>query len=320
MACTEVRTLLDAGGTAHALIDPVSFLLQGVTNLLGHFISTARGDVLGVLDRFLFRTVDPTVGGNRPLTANPNLVHLNLGVTEAVDVLVTAVFLFTSMRSIFEHSLRAKYDLKVIIPRVLLAVVLAHGSLLFTQMAIDLNNALGNVALALGGPITADTVPWAPSLAPITLARLVSGEDLFQMVMAGGLVIAMVILVLTYVIRSALLNVLIVVAPLAALLTVMPDTRTHARSWLRLFTGTVFMQAVQLIVLRVAITTDFDSSGGLVTTVYALATLWLMLKVPGAMNTGVHLENKTHTLLHSLERSVRHQVMPQHHATHRRTA
>jgi hypothetical protein len=80
------------------------------------------------------------------------------------------------------------------------------------------------------------------------------------------------------------------------------------------------MQAVQLIVLRVAITTEFDSTGGLVTTVYALATLWLMLKVPGAMSTGVHLENKAHTMLHSLERSAKHALSsPAHHAP-RRTA
>ncbi len=80
-----------------------------------------------------------------------------------------------------------------------------------------------------------------------------------------ALVIAMAILVLAYVIRTALLNILIVTAPLAALLSVMPDTRTHARTWMRLFLGTVFMQAVQLIILRVAVTTEFNSDGGLVT-------------------------------------------------------
>lgn len=312
--------LTDVGSAAHALVDPVGFLLQGVTSLLGHFISGARDAMLGVLDRFLFRTVDPTTSGNRPLTSNSNLVSLNGGMAVAVDVLITAVLLFTGIRSILEHSLRSKYDLKVIIPRVLLAVVLAHSSLLFIQMAVDLNNAMGSVALSLGAPVNADTVPWAPSLSPVTLARMVAGQDIFQVIMAVGLVVAMVILVLTYVIRSALLNVLIVTAPLAALLSVVPDTRVHAHTWMRMFAGTLFMQAVQLVVLRVAITTDFDSSGGLVTTVYALATLWLMLKVPGAMNTGVHLESKAHTLYHSLERSVRRDIAPPHHATHRRAA
>ena len=298
----------------HAITDPVGFLLQSLIGMIGHLISVARVDMVGVLDRFLFRTVDPTVSGNRPITANPNLANLNLGLAFAVDALIGLIILFTSLRSIFEQSMRSRYDLKAILPRVLLAVVLAHGSLVFMQMAIDLNNALDGVALSLGGPLNADTLPWSASLAPETIARLITGQDLFQAVLIVALVVAMVILVLAYVIRTALLNILIVTAPLAALLTVLPDTRSHARTWLRLFTGTVFMQVVQLIILRVAVTTEFDSSGGLITTVYALATLWLLLKVPGAMNTSTHLETKAHTMLHSFERSAKHALMPTHHA------
>ena len=311
---TDVSVINGITSAGHAITDPVGFLLQSLIGMIGHLISVARVDMAGVLDRFLFRTVDPTVSGNRPITANPNLANLNLGLAFAVDALIGLVILFTSLRSIFEHSMRSRYDLKVILPRVLLAVVLAHGSLLFMQMAVDLNNALDGVALSLGGPLNADTLPWSASLAPETIARLITGQDLFQAVLIVALVVAMVILVLAYVIRTALLNILIVTAPLAALLTVMPDTRSHARTWLRLFTGTVFMQVVQLIILRVAVTTEFDSSGGLITTVYALATLWLLLKVPGAMNTSTHLESKAHTMLHSFERSAKHALMPTHHA------
>lgn len=320
MVSTDVSVVSGISNAGHAVADPIGFLLSSLIGLLGHLISMARVDMSGLLDRFLFRTVDPTVPGNRPLTANPNLANLNLGLALAVDAMMALIVVLTSVRSIFERSMRAKYDLKAILPRILLAVVIAHGSLLFMQMAIDLNNALGSVALSLGRPLNADTLPWSPSLAPQTVAQLVTGQDLFQAILIVALIVAMAILVLTYVIRTALLNVLIVTAPLAALLSIMPDTRGHARSWLRLFVGTVFMQAVQLIVLRVAVTTEFDSRGGLVTTVYALATLWLLLKVPGAMNTGTHLENKAHTMLHTLERSAKHALMPTSHHTPRRAA
>ena len=314
--CTEVSIVNGVAGIGHALSDPVGFILQAITGLLGHFISVARVDLMGVLDRFLFRTVDPTVRGNRSITANPNIANLNLGLAVAVDVLIGAVLLLTSLRSMFERSMRSKYDLKVILPRVLLAVVMAHCSLLFMQMTIDLNNALSSVALSLGGPLSGDNLPWSPSLAPQTIAGLTLGQDLFQAIMAVALIVAVAILVLAYVIRTALLNVLIVTAPLAALLSIAPDTRSHARSWLRLFLGTVFMQAVQLLILRVAVTTEFDSSGGITSTVYALATLWLLLKVPGAMNTSSHLESKAHTMFHTLERSVKHSLMPAHHTAH----
>ncbi|MHB8717973.1 MAG: conjugal transfer protein TrbL family protein [Candidatus Dormibacteria bacterium] len=314
-----MQPLVDVAGAVHAVTDPAGFVLNSITGLLGHLVSSARDDVVGVLDRFLFRTVDPTVGGNRALTANPNLRALNLGMAAAVDVLVAVVFVVTSVRSMLEHTLHSRYDLKVVLPRVLLAVLLAHGSLLLMQMAIDLDNALGSVALSLGSTVTADSTPWAASIAPVMLARLVGSQDIFAIVMSAVLVATLVILVLTYVIRSALLNVLVVTAPLAALLGVMPDTRMWARSWAHLFLTTVFMQAVQLVVLRVAITMEVDSGGGLVGTVYAIATLWLMLKVPGAMNTGVHLESKAHTMLHTLERTMHRQLLPPHRAApHRR--
>jgi hypothetical protein len=43
----------------------------------------------------------------------------------------------------------------------------------------------------------------------------------------------------------------------------------------------------------------------------------LLLKVPGAMNTSAHLESKAHTMLHTIERSAKHALLPAHHATHR---
>lgn len=315
-----MHALLGVGSAIDAITDPTGFLLRGFATLVGHFVATARDDVVGVLDRFLFRTVDPTVPGDRPLTANPNLRMLNLGMAAAVDVLVAVVVVVTSLRSMLERSLHSRYDLKVVLPRVLLAVLLAHTSLFLAQMAIDLNNALGSVFLSLGSAVSADSSPWAPSIAPAMLARLVDSQDIFAIVMSAVLVVALVILVLTYVIRSALLNVLVVTAPFAALLGVVPDTRRWARSWVHLFLTTVFMQAVQLVVLRVAITTEIDTGGGLAGTVYAVATLWLMLKVPGAMSTGIHLESKAHTMLHTLERTVHRQLTPSHHATHRRAA
>lgn len=299
----------------HAIADPVGFVISAVVGLIAHLVASASVEVASMLDRFLFRTVDPTVAG-RAITANPAVALLNRSMALAVDALVALVVLVSALRSVFERSLHARYDLKAALPRVLLAVVLAHGSLLFAQMAVDLNNALCDVALSLGGPLTGGDLPWAPSMAPVTLAQVITGNDIFQALLLIGLVVATVILVLTYVVRTALLNVLLVTAPLAALLNVLPETRGHARTWLRLFTGTLFMQAVQLIVLRVAVATEFDSSGGLISTVYALATLWLVLKVPGAMGTGLHLESRAHTMLHTLERSARRALLPAHPHAH----
>ena len=303
----------------HPLRDSVGVMLHMVVALLGHFAESARHDVERVLQRYLFSTVDTTVPRHRAFTDNPPLRHLTFGMAVAMDLCLSAVLVFGSLRGIFEHqSYRARYSLRVLLPRLMLAVVLVHFSLPLCQMGIDLNNALGHVALGLGGSLRVDSLPWTQPLSAPVLAQMSATQDVFHACFVVALVIAVVILVLAYVIRYALLAVLIVVAPVAAVCTTLPDTRGYARTWLRLFMVTVFMQAVQLIVLRVAVTIAFDNDGGLVQTLYGLATLFLLLKVPGALNTASHLETKAKTLGHHLERSIAHAVHP--HSAARRAA
>lgn len=288
--------------TLFQLPDPVEAAVHLFTGLVAHFVDGARTDVSRMLDRHLFSTVDPE---GRPLTENPSLRRLTTGLMVAADTMITAVVIFASFRSLLDRSMRSKYQLKVVIPRVLLAVLLIHGSLLFAQMLIDLNNALGQVARSLGGGMTTDSLPWSATLSSGSIEHLRVTEDIFHCVFDVALVIALVILGLAYVIRSALLNILIVSAPLAGLCTVLPETRGYARIWTRLFLTTVFMQAVQLLVLRVAAVTGLDQDGGIAQSIYGIATLYILLKVPGALNTAAHLETKAKTMGHNLERSLR---------------
>ena len=307
-------------GIGHALNDPMGALLQLLTGVLTHLLATARTDLDGVLAHYLFSTVDPSSPG-RPLTANPGLIHLNGTIAAAADILVAAVVLFASLRSMFEHqSLRPKYTLKVMLPRLLAAIALVHGSIYFMQMAIDLNNALGDVATSTGTPLTLEQLPWSSTLDPGSVQAIQISEDLFHAIFAVALVVALVILALSYVVRTALLEVLIVLAPLASLCTVLPDTRPYAKHWLRLFMVTVFMQAVQLIVLRVATAAGFAAPNGIATSLYGLATLWIVLKVPGALHAASHVGSRAHLVGKQLERSVRHTIAPPRRTARRRVS
>ena len=173
-------------------------------------------------------------------------------------------------------------------------------------------------ALSLGGSLSPDALPWSGTLGPASVQAIQVSQDLFHALFALALVVALVILVLTYVVRAALLEILVVLAPLAALCTVLPDTRGYAKMWLRLFMVTVFMQAVQLIVLRVATATGFGAGDGLAGSLYALATLWIMLKVPGTMHAATQFESKAHSMGRHVERSMRRALAPVHHAVHHR--
>ena len=305
-----------AASILQALRDPVGWMLHLVVGLLTHFVDGARNDIERVLDRYLFSTVDTSVVRPRAFTDNPSLRHLNLGLALAMDVLLAAVLVFGLLRSMFERSMRARYTLKVLIPRLMVAIVLIHFSLPLVQMGIDLDNALGRVAIGLGDGMHVDGLPWSAALSAPVVAQMSVTQDIFHAVFVVALVVALVMLVLAYVVRYALLAVLVVVAPIAALCTTLPETRGYARTWLRLFMVTVFMQAVQLIVLRVALAISVGGDGiGLVQTLYGLATLLLLLKVPGALNTASHLETKGKTLSHHVERAIKHAIHPgTHHA------
>src|SRR2546421_2892346 len=302
-------------GLLQALRDPLGSFVHLLTGSLSPFVEGARAEIEVVLQRYLFSTVDYSVPGGRPVTANPSLARLNLGLALVTDALVAGVLLFACLRSMWERSYRARYSLKLMLPKLMLAIVLAHFSLPFMQMAIDFDNAMARAILTLGDGIRVDDLPWSPALSHEAVQHMTVADDLFHAVFTVVLVVAVVILVLAYVLRYALLGVLIVVAPLAGLSTALPETRGYARTWLRLFLVTALMQPVQLIVLRVATVLAFDPSGGLVQTLYALATLFLMLKVPGALNTASHLETKAETIAHHMEHSLRRAIHQTHHTT-----
>jgi hypothetical protein len=307
-------------GIVQGIRDPLGSILQLLTGVLSHFIATARADLDSELGRYLFTTVDPTGGGTHALTANPVIAHLNDSIALVADVLVGAVVLYASLRSIFEHSIRARYALHLVIPRVMAAIVLVHGSIYFIQMAVDLNNAIGGVAESLGGPLTIDTLPWSGSMSAATVSIIQGSQDLFHAIFALGVVVAVVILVLSYVIRMAMLDILVVLAPLAALCSALPDTRRYAATWLRLFMVAVFMQSIQLIILRVAISVGFGAGSGIAESLFALAILWIVLKVPGTLHAATHVETKAHTAMRHVQRSMHKALAPAHHVVRHRTA
>ena len=123
-------------------------------------------------------------------------------------------------------------------------------------------------------------MPWTDPLSTSALTSSSLAQDLFEIVVVLALVVTVALLAISYVIRMAVLQVLIATAPLAALATILPETRGYARTWGRLFVVALFMQAAQVMVLRVATVTGLAAGSGLAATLYALAALWVSLKVP----------------------------------------
>lgn len=258
-----------------------------VTGFFTTVINDVSGSVSGAVETYLLSTHNVSTFSARPLTDDPAvqaMFHLTLALG---DLLMVLVFTYAFLRSQWERSFRAHYTLKVILPRAMAAIAIGHFALVFGQMAIDLNNALVHAVWTQPFPGGPTRFPWAAALASGF------GLPLFQIIVRLAIVAMLVILALTYVVRFALLSVLLVIAPLAALCMILPDTKRYAQSWLRLFLLTVFMQFAQVLVLRFASLFADELSGSPVEALYGLAVLYLIIKVPGLMNASSHLESKT---------------------------
>jgi hypothetical protein len=276
------------------LLKLVEALLDGIIKDFANWFSSTH-----FVDTYLLGTFDLSRLPPGPITANPAILGMHRVTMAIADALLVLIFVWAFLRSQWERSFRAHYTLKTMLPRAMAAIVLAHFSLILAQMAIDLNNALVRAVWSSDVVTGAHQTDWIVALLnPATYASNSGGVALVQLVLHVVLIVMILVLAITYVIRFALLAVLLVLAPLAALSMILPETKNYARGWLRMFEVTVFMQFAQVVVLRLASAFVTEQQDNLMQTLYGLAILYLVIKVPGLMNASAHLELRAQRLAH----------------------
>jgi hypothetical protein len=244
-------------------------------------------------------------------TGNDVVRSLYRMVAGIADALLVGVVTYSFMRSIFERSFRAKYTIKAMLPRLLLVIVMVNFGLYLMQAAIDLNNgvvhAIWNYQPGLEDPAS-------------NLWRLLVAPPPYNLVLATMFLLVAILLMalaVTSVARNLLLVLLVSGAPMAFVCLLLPELRTYALAWRRLFFTTVYTQAVQVLVLRLSLVLLFQDHG-LVQAIHGLVALFLVLKVPGALHAGSKVESKLMTLAHHGEKAIAREIS---HATgsHTRT-
>lgn len=161
-----------------------------------------------------------------------------------------------------------------LVPRLCVGVLLVNTSLAWGQLAIDVNNALCQVvgqtslpAWEQAGRTTQLTID-----AIATLIYLIAG----------------LLLLLQMLMRLALIDALLVAAPLALLGRVLPQTQGWARLWSRTFFAAVFTQFGQVLALKLggALLTELTllaADAAFLALFLGVAVLALTLKLPGLM-------------------------------------
>jgi hypothetical protein len=99
--------------------------------------------------------------------------------------------------------------------------------------------------------------------------------------------VLLVLLVLQLLMRLALVDILLVLAPLAAALWILPQTQGWASLWAQRFVSTVFAQFVQMLALSLGLDllTKLPTNGAaaLLQPLLGIAVLAVGLKIPGLM-------------------------------------
>jgi len=179
------------------------------------------------------------------LTQVPEIQGLTRVVLAVADSLLTLFLLYGAFRVITGGGEEARYTLKAVLSRAVVAAVMANLSLLICSTLTSLDNGL---VLAILGPDPAQS-GWGSLSAQIQSANLLGGIVDSLVALAAGLL--MVVLSVVYVARDLLLVVLTVAAPLALMAHAVPDLEVLTRMWWRAYLVTLFMQVLHALLVLV---------------------------------------------------------------------
>jgi hypothetical protein len=264
------------GGLSGLLPDPKQWagdvFNQVLVNLLRGMSDAIRKAVNGVLSSSLnFITQTPPDGTYR----SPTVQRLWEAMRAIADAALVLAALWTGFNLIARGQLGSPYhEAMELLPRLVLGALLANTSLSWAQLVIDANNALCQAIgqTSLPGWERADS---ATQLLVDVLAILIY-------------LVTSLLFLLQMLMRLALVDVLLVAAPLGLLCWVLPQTQGWARLWSSTFFTAVFTQFVRVLALKLGGSlltelTPMAPDAALLAIFLGVAVLALTLRIPGLM-------------------------------------
>ncbi len=263
-----------SGGTG--LFDIAGHIRDAINGWFRDLVTSALDPVLTLLGSTVLST--PEVTGGR--------VHELWLVCAGIANSVFVLFVLAGGAVVMSHeTLQTRFAAKQIAPRLVVGIIAANLSLAVVGLAVGFANALSGALLGQG----VDSGSATGVLRALVLAPL---ADCGSFLVLMGLVVAILalLLVATYLIRVALLVVLVVAGPLALACHALPYTEGAAQLWWRALVGALATQVSQSLMLVTAVRVFFASggnaalglsaSGALVNVLLACALLYVLVKIP----------------------------------------
>lgn len=240
-------------------------LLKGIADALRGLVGAVMGSSLN------FVSQTPPSGSYQ----SPTVQALWGVVRDIANAALALVVLWGGYNVMASRQLGSPYhEAMEIFPRLILGGLLVNTSLTWTQFAIDLNNALCS---AIGQA----TLPsWEQAGT--------GSQALIDIISVIIYLVTSLLVLLQMLMRLALVDVLLVAAPLGLVCWVLPQTQGWARLWTGTFFATVFTQFVQVLAMKLGASLIVEVApmapdAMLLSIFLGIAVLALTLKVPSLM-------------------------------------
>src|SRR5579864_3462831 len=259
-------------------------------------------DSVGLLTKvwsgFILTTIDFESGGD--FTTSATITSFEPKVQLVADAGLVLVVMWASFRIMWGHGLFTQYTARILLPRLFMTAFLINFSLPMFQMFVDASNVISRVVQSLVA-LDTPTTWWAGFANDPNIGT-------WMIITTAGLALAYDALAIAYLARYAILIVLAITAPIAALAFVLPDTQHLSKMWVSHFTTNLFMQPAQLFVLAIGFALEKQGTSP-IHHLFALASLLLVFKVPGALGASEKAAHKLESTMSTAFHHVAHALV-----------
>jgi len=265
------------GGGGPGIFDIPGQIQQAIDNWFASLVKAAINPVLALLGRTVLATPD--------ITGQPRITQLWTAMAVLANTLYVLFILAGAVLVTSHETLQTRYSIKEIAPRLVVGMIASNASLGVIGVAISLANALSAAFLGQGV---------SPGQAGTALGRMVvasiANNGIFLTLMGLGVAVMAVVVLVTYLVRVALMILLTVAAPIALACHALPQTDGLARIWWRALTGCLIIQLGQSLVVIVTVRVFLDpggtgilglpTGGGLVDLLVSGTLFYILIKIP----------------------------------------
>jgi hypothetical protein len=292
-----------SGGTqpSPGLFDITGHIEAAIDDWFRDLVTAALNPILNLLGHTLLATPNVTSQGRVG-----ELWQTTEGMADAFLIL----FILVGAAIVMGHeTIQTRTAIKDVLPRIVFAAIAVNASLSVAGLAISTADSLSQAVLGQGVD---------PSQAAVVLRQLVLGSladgGMFVVLLGAVVAVLAVMLLATYIVRLALVVLLVVAAPICLVCHALPQTEGLAKLWWRCFFGTLGVQVAQSLVLVTALRVflasggaanlGIASTGGVVDLLVSAAMCWVLVKIPSWVSRVVFSGSGGHSGVGKIARDV----------------